>query len=95
MTGTAIKRVQLGDHHLNPGRTKHSVSNGMSVQPFPAFVSLAVVQYEGDAGYFLMHICRDGSVADTYHITIDEALHQAEWELGVKPDEWTDTDDPY
>ncbi len=83
-------RVLLGPGHLCPGRTRHRISDGKGIQDFPAFVRLEIASYPGDDGYYLLHICQDGSMADTHHATIGEALHQAEWEFDVKPAEWQD-----
>ena len=33
--------------------------------------------------------------ADTFHLTLDDAKHQAEWEFGVKEDEWFKTERPF
>jgi hypothetical protein len=85
-----IKRVLLGPHHLNPGRTKHSIADGNSVRPFPPFQSLEIAHDPDTKGYFLFHICADGQVADTWHDSLKGAIQQAEWELEVKPDEWID-----
>jgi hypothetical protein len=64
--------------------------DGVSEREFPLFVTLEIARskYSDDPGYYLLHICEDGSVADTHHDTVDEAQHQAEWELGVQRSEW-------
>lgn len=80
----ALKRVVLGSHHLRPGRTRHRV-NG---KEFPPFVSLEIAQYQGDSGFYLLHICSDGAIADTHHESMEEAMHQAEFEFGVQSNEW-------
>ncbi len=64
------------------------MSDSRGIRDFPAFVRLEIAAYPGDDGYYLLHISEDGSMADTHHATIDEALHQAEWEFEVKPQEW-------
>ena len=79
-----LKRVVLGSHHFRPGRTVHRV-NG---KDFPPFVSLEIAQYPGDSGFYLLHICSDGAVADTHHESMEEAMHQAEFEFGVQSNEW-------
>ena len=76
----AIRRVELGERHLRPGRTKHS-SNG---KDFPPFTSLVICQSPDDTGYFLMHICENGQAADTWHQNLEDAMHQAEWEFHVR-----------
>ena len=80
----AVKRAVLGDHHLRPGRTRHSL-NG---KDFPPFVSLEIAQFPTDSGFYLLHICASGEVADTWHETVEDAMHQAEFEFGVHKDEW-------
>ena len=80
--------VTLGANHTRPGRTRHTRSDGQVERDFPLFIRLQIAQYPGDQGYYLLHICEDGSMADTYHETVDEAVHQAEFEFGVQPSEW-------
>lgn len=79
-----LKRVVLGGHHLRPGRTRHS----MNGKDFPPFVSLEIAQYPNDSGFYLLHICASGEVADTWHESLEEAMHQADFEFGVQTNEW-------
>ena len=81
-------RATLGANHLRPGRTRHSISDGKGCREFPPFVRLEIAQFPGDQECYLLHICEDGAMADTWHETVEEALHQAEWELGVQESEW-------
>ena len=69
-------------------RTDSSHDLGKGQRDFPPFVGLEIAQYLGDGGCYLLHVCGDGSVADTWHSTLEEAIHQAEWELGVQREEW-------
>jgi hypothetical protein len=39
-----------------------------------------------------MHICADGTGTDTWHESLEDAMHQADFEFGVQPDEWLDCD---
>jgi hypothetical protein len=55
---------------------------------FSPFVSLEIAQYPEDSGFYLLHICSDGAVADTHHESMEEAIHQAEFEFGVQSNEW-------
>ena len=71
----AVKKVALNDRHLRPGRCKHSYDG----KEFPPFVSLEIGKYPDEVGYYLMHICEDGRAADTWHETVGDALHQAEF----------------
>ena len=87
-TFRTVTKVLLGRHHLTPGRTRHEIVDGQECRGFPPFVRLEIAQYPGDSSYYLLHICGDGQIADTNHETIEEAMHQAEWELGVQRNEW-------
>jgi hypothetical protein len=91
----AIRSVTLGDQHLHPGRTRHTIADKQGKREFPPFVALKITHCPGESGYFLMHICEDGQVADTWHQSLDDAMYQAEWELGVQPQEWIGIDEPF
>jgi hypothetical protein len=92
---TAIKKVRLKAHHLSPGRTEHAFSDGSGTRPFPPFTSLAITRLNDEPGYYLMHLCDNHFGTDTHHATLEEALHQAEWEFGVLPEEWADVQEPF
>jgi hypothetical protein len=92
---SALKKVVLTERHLSLSRTKHTLSDSQGRQKFPPFVSLAITHCPEDSGFFLMHICENGQVADTWHLTLEDAFQQAEFEFEVKPDEWTDTNEPF
>jgi len=83
-----IMRAVLGPTHLRPGRTRHAIAGARGLREFPPFARLEIAQYQGDSSYYPLHICEDGQTADTNHETIDEAMHQAEWEFGVQQHEW-------
>ena len=85
---TTIKKVKLSDHRLNPGRTKHTLSDSEGTRPFPVFSELAIAHSTGQEGYYLLYMCEDGSGTDTWHLSPEDALHQAEWEFEVLPGEW-------
>jgi hypothetical protein len=89
----AIKRVVLSERHLLPGRTKHTLIDSKGAREFPPFTSLEIAQHSGDSGYYLLHLCEGGEGTDTWHENLDDALYQAEWEFGVRPEEWTDADE--
>jgi len=89
-----IKRVDLNDGHLRPGRTKHYLCGPNGGREFPAFTSLVIAQYPGDSGYYLLHLCDDGTGTDTHHSTMEEAFHQAAYEFDVKPEEWINISNP-
>jgi hypothetical protein len=54
-----------------------------------------ITQYPGKLSCYLMHICEDGSGTDTWHESLEDALLQAEWEFGVRLEEWTETNEPF
>ena len=85
-----LKRVTLTDRHLRRGRTKHTLSDATGTRDFPPFTSLTIARYPEDSGFYLLYLTDAGPGADTYHLSLENALHQAEWELGVEQDEWTD-----
>jgi hypothetical protein len=78
-----IGSVTLQRHHT-PSRTRHTI-NG---EPVTAFVGLEIVNYGSEAGFYLLHLCADGRGTDTWHETLDDALHQTTFEFGVTSAEW-------
>jgi len=83
-----VRRVHLAPHH-HPSRTKHTIFDGKTTREFPPFVELIIAASPGDDACYLFHLCADGEVADTWHETLEDALHQAEWEFSVKEEERT------
>lgn len=69
---------------LASARVLHSV-NGRT---FPPFEDLQIVTYPGDNGIYLLRLCSDGQVADTWHESFDDAFHQAEFEFGISNGRW-------
>ena len=80
--------LQLASHHLSPGRTKHQLVDSTGRRDFPPFKTLEISQYDGDSGFYLLYHPESGSGTDTWHQTLDDAMHQAEWEFGVTSSEW-------
>jgi hypothetical protein len=91
----AIRKVMLGEHHLSPDRAKHTLSDGQGTRAFPPFTALWIVHDPDDSGYYLMYGCENGQSTDTWHQSLEDALHQADWEFGVQPEEWTETNEPF
>jgi hypothetical protein len=85
---TTLFRLDLGPHHLNPERTKHKLAGQSGSQPFPPFKTLEIGQYEGDTGFYLLYFPESGPSTDTWHLTLDDAMHQAEYEFDVARAEW-------
>ena len=87
----AIKKVVLKERHLRPGRTKHFLCDSQGKSEFAPFTSLEIAQYPGDSGFYLLHLCENGKGTDTYHATLNDALHQAEFEFEVRAEGWDET----
>ena len=90
-----IKRVELGPHHLHPGRTKHTKKDANGLREFPPFVALEIASYPGERSCYLFHLCENGESTDTWHETLDEALDEAEWEFEVQRHDWVDVNLPF
>ncbi len=81
----SLRYIRLGPQHLPTGKTRHFL--GTSELPSPS--ELRIVQYTEDPGYYLLYFDETGEeLTDTYHDTLSQAMEQAEWEFGVRPDEW-------
>jgi hypothetical protein len=91
----AVRKVQLADHHLNPGRTSHVLVDSQGRRPFAPFKELVIAHYPGAVGYYLMHHSIDGTGTDTRHETLEDAIHQGTWEFDVKANEWVEINEPY
>jgi hypothetical protein len=84
-----LMRLTLQPHHVPTGNTTHKLgSPDGRQQDFPPFVRLEIAQYEGDTGFYLLYYPETGHGTDTWHLSLDDALHQAEYEFGVKAEEW-------
>ncbi len=80
-----LRYVRLGPQHRPTGKTRHYL--GTCELPPPS--ELRIVQYTEDPGYYLLYFDEEGEeLTDTYHDTLSQAMEQAEWEFGVRPDEW-------
>jgi len=62
---------------------------------FPPFTALKIAHCSGHAGYYLMHICANGLGTDTWDEPLEDAIGQAEFEFGMRPDEWTEINEPW
>ena len=67
------------------GNTTHYDGNKILPQPF----ALNIVKYDGDSGFYLFYLDESGKEqTDTYHESIEDAFKQAEFEFGVKKEDW-------
>ena len=80
-----IKHVTLGSQHTPTGNTRHWI--GGEQMPLPA--SLEISQYPGDTAFYLRYLDAVGrEMTDSWHQSLEDVMHQAEFEFGVKSTEW-------
>ncbi len=80
-----LRRIRLSPEHGPTGNTRHYRDGGLLPPP----VGLEIAWYPGETGYYLFYLDGSGDVqTDTWHQTLEDAMHQAEFEFRVKPDEW-------
>lgn len=78
--------IVLTEQHKQTGHTIHYTD---SVLPKPS--ALSIVQYDCDAGVYLLYLNELGcEQTDTYHESLQAAFEQAEFEFNVKQNEWLD-----
>ena len=82
-------QVSLGNQHKPTGNTTHWLVGPGGREPFPPFTRLEICQYEGDDGYYLLYYPEKGSGTDTWHKSVEDAMHQAEFEFNVSASDWT------
>ncbi|MEM7247177.1 MAG: hypothetical protein AAF533_17685 [Acidobacteriota bacterium] len=71
-----------------PGKTRHFIVNKSGSTPCEHPATLVIE--ERDGAFFLLRLSSDGGfVADTWHLTLEEALEQARHEYGIEEAEWT------
>ncbi len=73
---------------LRLSRAKHLGGYPAGNNDSALFTSFAIMQSLEGSGYYVMHVCGDGQIADTWHASMDDALEQAEWEFSIRSDEW-------
>ena len=87
-----LMRLTLQPHHVPTGNTTHKLGSPDGSQTsFPPFVRLEIAQYEGDTGFYLLYYPEIGQGTDTWHLSLEDAMHQAEFEFNVQPNEWMTT----
>jgi hypothetical protein len=83
-----VAEVYIHARHKLTGNVRH-VRNGHEIGlPF----LLRIVQYDGDAGYYLLRFDKnDEELTDTYHDTLEDAFLQAKFEYQIKERDWVRT----
>jgi hypothetical protein len=74
-----IAVLELQNCH-QASKLRHSI-NGL---PCDAFTRLKIATAGQETGFYLLHQCFDSREIDTWHITLKEALEQAEFEFGIR-----------
>ncbi|GIX00649.1 MAG: hypothetical protein KatS3mg111_3981 [Pirellulaceae bacterium] len=78
-------RIRLRPDHKPTGNTTHTVGGIVVEPPF----ELRIVQFDGDPGFYLIHFNEnEEELADTYHDSCEQAMEQAEFEFGIKREDW-------
>jgi hypothetical protein len=80
-----LQTLTLSPRHTPTGKTNHYYGD----EKLPVPSSLKIVKFRDAEGVYLLYFDNKGNeLTDTFHDTFEGALAQAEWEFGVKPDEW-------
>lgn|SRR5678816_4452960 len=80
-----LARVVLTEAH-STGRTRHEIGGS----PMPQPSELRVVRDPEGHGFYLSYCdATAAEMTDTFHLSLDDAFAQAEFEFEVRPDEWT------
>jgi hypothetical protein len=85
-----LKRADVKPKNRSLRVTKHTLVDSTGQRAFREFVRVEIASYGADQGFYLMHICADGTGTDTWHETLDDAFDQAESEFKISRDEWRD-----
>jgi hypothetical protein len=81
-----MKRL-FGASVTRPGKTEHLVIEGGVRRQIGHPVSVLVV--EVDKGFYLFRNDEHGvCLADTWHVTLEEAKEQADFEYGIEEADW-------
>jgi hypothetical protein len=80
-----VARVVLTESHQSTGRTRHEIGGLPMPQPF----ELRVVRDPEGHGFYLLYCDAAGiEMTDTFHLALDDAFAQAEFEFQVRADDW-------
>lgn len=81
-----IWQIVLADRHKPTGRTTHLREGEKLAAPN----QLLIAQLSDDPGYYLLYLDAAGNeLTDTYHDTVENAMRQAEFEFGVRCEDWS------
>ena len=81
-----MRRVKLEPHHEPKGNVHYFVEG----KPMPKPKTLEIVKLPAaDACHLIYVDSNDYELSESWHPTIDAAMYHAQWEYGIKPEEWT------
>jgi|tagenome__1003787_1003787.scaffolds.fasta_scaffold19002463_2 hypothetical protein len=85
-------RVALdAERHRPTGNTLHVIGD----QAMGPAAALRIVRYDEGPGFYLLYLDAAGEeMTDTWHQTLDDAPHQAEFEFSVASSEWHNIAEP-
>ena len=68
-----LKRAEIKPENRSLGLVTHTLIDHAGPHEFPEFARLEIARFGQDSGYYLLHICADGSGTDTWHQTLEDA----------------------
>jgi hypothetical protein len=79
-----VARVLLGTNHAPTGGAQHAIGGS----PMPTPQELRILK--ADEGFYLLYCNAEGEpMTDTFHLALDDAFDQAEFEFRVDRADWT------
>ncbi|CAD7289864.1 hypothetical protein LMG7974_01950 [Campylobacter majalis] len=80
-----LYKIYLKNNISTPNKTLHFCGNDILPKPY----ALSIIQYDNDEGFYLFYLDEIGNEqTDTYHETLDDVFVQAEFEFGIKREDW-------
>jgi hypothetical protein len=74
------------ERHKPTGNTRHHLGG----EVWEGTHALRIVRYPDDPGFSLLYLDEGGEeVTDTWHESMEDAVHQADFEFHVKDEDWT------
>ena len=80
-----VRRVKLQRHHQAKGNV-HLFVEGKPM-PQPRVLEIEKLP-EADACHMIYMDAKDYELSESWHPSVDAAMYHAQWEYGVKPEEW-------
>jgi hypothetical protein len=102
MSIVIVQITQVPGESTKESKVKHLVGLPPEVAPNPQQTPvelppaniLVIVQSSGES-FSLYRFTQGGDFAgDTWHLSLDDVYHQAQYEYGVQPTDWIDEENP-